>query len=218
MLHFLTTTSLFVSLPNDCWCQVLGRPIHELIIRGLPVTPSTGFAAPKRGVDLEPGLSLRPTKKRRSPTDIRLVRARIFYSKPSRAPDGKIRAGLPRFRKLRPTSKDGRLTLYADVLNDLRRDFRSDNAARHALKYIFPSYYGLHNVFTSGLDVTNASFPFRDYTDRHDEILRQGKAKTPKRLRDLKPLSTRLLQLHCQTSYKRICDIVCPSKVSLGPL
>ncbi|EJU06487.1 hypothetical protein DACRYDRAFT_92476, partial [Dacryopinax primogenitus] len=197
-MHLLTTTSMFISLPNDCWYQVLGPPIHELIVRGLPIAPSKPLNNSSSNMEPEAGPStILNGKKRRSPTDIQLVRARIFYAKPSRAPDGKIRAGLPRFH----------------VLNDLRHDHRSENAARHALKYIFPSEYGLHNVFTSPLDRLNPAFAFKDYTDRNDEIVAHGKMKTPKRLKQAMPLSSKLLALHCQTSYKRLCDTACPSKV-----
>ncbi|KAI0043825.1 hypothetical protein FA95DRAFT_1458892, partial [Auriscalpium vulgare] len=30
MVHLLTETSIFVSLPNECLCQLTGRPVVEL--------------------------------------------------------------------------------------------------------------------------------------------------------------------------------------------
>lgn len=50
MMHLLTDTSIFVSLPNDCYCQMSGKAI--LYLRPLPGNPiAEKSAAQKRPLD-----------------------------------------------------------------------------------------------------------------------------------------------------------------------
>lgn len=93
------------------------------------------------------------------------------------------------------------------------------------MKYIFPRQFGLHNVFTSSVDVRETVQPFKDYTLREQEIgLRQRQihlrnprlagspqAHLPKRLRgQAVALVKKLQKLHSRCSYAELLKHYCP--------
>ena len=74
MLHLLTETSLFISLPNGCFCQMTGEPlVHFKVPIGLS-TPNSAQVDNKRKRGAADDASERPAKRpkldiqRRKPT------------------------------------------------------------------------------------------------------------------------------------------------------
>lgn len=90
------------------------------------------------------------------------------------------------------------------------------------MQYIFPRQFGLHNVFTSDVDVRETVQPFKDYTIREQEIAlhqRQIRLKgpsslqvrLPKRLRgQAVTLVKKLQKLHNRCSYAELLGYYCP--------
>jgi len=106
------------------------------------------------------------------------------------------------------------------------------------MKYIFPRQFGLHNVFTSTVDLGETIQPFKDYTLRENEICEsarkilaarvrdrekdqniQGQPRLPKRLRGLPVDLVRKLQVqHSRCSYVELLKHYCGGQVSLYDL
>lgn len=75
LLHLLTETSVYVALPNDCYCQVMGTPI----IYSAPPTslfdtrvsdkianvtkPARSQSRKRKAIHVDEGKSLRPEKR-----------------------------------------------------------------------------------------------------------------------------------------------------------
>ena len=91
--------------------------------------------------------------KQRSLADIRFVRYRMLYAKPTLSGNGNPRVGLNDIH----------------ILQRLR-DVGNDAETLHVAKYIFPRQFGLHNVFTSSVDRAETAQPFKDYSLRDKEI------------------------------------------------
>ena len=92
------------------------------------------------------------------------------------------------------------------------------------MRYIFPRQFGLHNVFTSIVDVNETVQPFKDYTFRDDELRQQARhstnsdEKVPRRLRGkVLQLVSRLQRRHGRCAYKELLDHYCPTPVMLFP-
>ena len=100
----------------------------------------------------------------------------------------------------------------------------------HVMKYICPRQFGLHNVFSSTVDLKESAHPFMDYTLREQEMSEaerksQGEQRgsknrglntcyVPKRLRSgLLPLVAKLLKLHSRCSYVALLEHYCPIEV-----
>lgn len=88
--------------------------------------------------------------------------------------------------------------------------------------YIFPRQFGLHNVFTSSVDIKTTAHKFQDYTVRDEEIAiflqsgqnitASGLPKIPKRLRGMACDLVRQLQIrHRRCSYFELIRHYCPS-------
>ena len=141
----------------------------------------------------------------RTPSEIRFVRSRIFYSRPTFNSKGAVRLGLR----------------HVHILNR-NTDVNSSDQNVHFLKYVFPRQFGLHNVFTSFVDSRETTQPFKDYTLREQEIDQQmkkqkpnKKLKIPKRLRGA---PTEIIQCirkaHSQISYVELLRYYCPTPLS----
>lgn len=93
------------------------------------------------------------------------------------------------------------------------------------MKYIFPRQFGLHNVFTSPVDLRETVQPFKDYTLREQEIARHqrqierksaGPARSlkvhlPKRLRGpAVALVKKFQKLHSRCCYTELLRHYCP--------
>lgn len=98
------------------------------------------------------------------------------------------------------------------------------------MKYIFPRQFGLHNVFTSSVDLRETVQPFKDYTLREQEITQHQRrirlkhansteapiTHIPKRLRgQAMALVKKLQKLHSQCYYVELLKHYCPD-VGLG--
>ena len=73
MLHLLTETHIFVSLPNDCLCQMTGEPIiYTVPMNNHPSEETRGVLSIRRGLQEKrpfpfqiEGAQARPAKRRK---------------------------------------------------------------------------------------------------------------------------------------------------------
>lgn len=144
----------------------------------------------------------------RKPGSITFVRSRILYARPSSNAQGGVRFGMK----------------HIHVLNRYS-DLTDSKQSVHIIKYIFPSQFGLHNVFTSLVDKSETAQEFKDYTMREREIIstehrnnqrigansRAKGSKIPKRLRG-EPfvMVHKIRKLHSRCSYTQLLRHHCP--------
>ena len=140
-------------------------------------------------------------------SDMRFLRHRMLYAKPSLNSSGKIRFGMTHVHVM---SRYRNLDSHAETV--------------HIMKYIFPRQFGLHNAFTSAVDMQDTSQPFKDYTLRESEITRQRMKrryrpgqpslpadKIPRRLRGSAfRLVERIRKRHSRCSFRALLDHYCP--------
>ncbi|KAH9844449.1 Telomerase ribonucleoprotein complex - RNA binding domain [Teratosphaeria destructans] len=91
-------------------------------------------------------------------SNIRFVRHRMLYARPTLTSKGRPHFGLG----------------HGHALNRLR-DKSDPSETVHITKYIFPKQFELHNVFTSKVDPKDTAQPFMDYNNREYEIHRLEK-------------------------------------------
>jgi len=167
----------------------------------------------------------------RKPSDIRMVRNRMYYAKPSFTAKGKVKLGMNPIR----TSLGLKHTLVlisTDVLNRCRN---LDDVAEtvHVMKYVFPRQFRLHNVFTWARDHRETALPFKDYNLREAEIRSKtgpvdvANAELAEKGVDQKPILPRRLRgaafelvkslrkLHHRCSYVELLRHHCPVSVSM---
>ncbi|GAC99531.1 hypothetical protein PHSY_007133 [Pseudozyma hubeiensis SY62] len=179
----------------------------------------------------------------RKPSEIVLVRSRMFYARSSRNKSGRVEVGLPSVHVLpRSSSKkelDKVLPSFSASSNsrssrskslpprsvfNSKHDLRSsemrfhERRTRHLAKYVFPRHFGLHNVFTGQRDYDTTTQPFRDYTVREVEIKLLGAKRTPKVLRPVLPVLAKILTRHDKLNYRALLERCCPSRVPKGRL
>jgi telomerase reverse transcriptase len=179
--------------------QLCGLPLSEL------------KALTKQLIPLEPQMpaqgaaSQRKTQHRVS--DIRFLRHRMLYAKPSLKSSGDVCFGMA----------------HVHVMNRCHNPDDSTETI-HVMKYIFPRQFGLHNAFTSATDLQDTSQPFKDYTTRETEIKRNRMKredrpgqpslpadKIPRRLRGpCFRLVERVRKRHSRCSFKALLDHYCP--------
>lgn len=124
-----------------------------------------------------------------------------------------------------------RMTLWADVLNRFS-NLEDQEQTVHVLRYIFPRQYGLHNAFTSKVDLRETAMAFKDYTSREKELhlamsrdlpedvrtqaqVRKWRLRVPKRLRgDVVELVQKLRKLNQTCSYTELLRHYCPVEVN----
>ena len=144
----------------------------------------------------------------KTPGSITFVRNRILYARASSNAKGGIRFGMKHVHVL------NRYHLLEDQTQTV-----------HIMKYIFPRQFGLHNVFTSPVDKSETTQPFKDYTFREREIkfaehraMLSRKAsviskgpKLPKRLRGATcVLVQKIRRNHAKCSYTQMLRHYCP--------
>ncbi|SPO21381.1 uncharacterized protein UTRI_00858 [Ustilago trichophora] len=178
----------------------------------------------------------------RKPSEIVVVRSRMFYARCSRNKSGRVEIGLPSVHvlprsasakeldKVLPSSTASSGTSYrsrtpANSLSiDNKQHLKShkaifhDRRTRHLAKYVFPRQFGLHNVFTGARDFDTSTQPFRDYTVREVEIKALGAKRTPKAIRPVLPVLAKILARHDKLNYRALLDRCCPSRVPKGRL
>ena len=186
--------------------------------------------------DLGPTSSRTPvgTKLERKPSEIVLVRSRMFYARCSRSKSGRVEVGLPSVHVLPRSSSKKELDKVLPSftassssrsksinskqgLSDFEMRFH-ERRTRHLAKYIFPRQFGLHNVFTGARDFDTTTQPFRDYTVREVEIKALGAKRTPKPLRAILPVLAKVVARHDKLNYRALLDRCCPSRVPKGRL
>jgi telomerase reverse transcriptase len=191
------------------WCRLLamlGRggdvTIATLLLDCSIFSPTNHQSTSNRNYYQLSGLplsNLAPTIKAPSfaskpPSEIRFVRNRMFYCRPTLNSRGSVRLGLR----------------HVHVLNRLS-DLESKDQDIHILKYIFPRQFNLHNVFTSSVDSRETTQPLKDYTLRESEIAKNPSSKLPKRLRGhVLDLVRSMRKAHANMSYVELLRHYCP--------
>ncbi|KAG8983583.1 hypothetical protein FRB90_005901, partial [Tulasnella sp. 427] len=144
MIHILSTCSIFEPVGNDCFVQLCGTPLSDLLpsnnVRGAKRAQTTGAVeepAEKRQ-QAENGAILPPKKIINTPADIPIARSRIFYSRPQLVAQNKVRLGLPGSHVLNKVQPDRTAQETPES-----RQKKLESAARHLSKYIFPRQYKL---------------------------------------------------------------------------
>lgn len=193
----------------------LYRPVHDSSnvrqICGLPLgdlQAGKKEARPQESnVSLQDPVSSAALPKKRQLSEIRFLRHRMLYAKPSLKSSGEVRFGMT----------------HAHVMRRCRNS--TDPAeTTHVMKYIFPRQFDLHNAFTSFTDLRNTSHQLTDYTVREHEIARvrtkrkyrPGKPpllgdKVPRRLRGkCFYLVERLRKRESRCPYRMLLDYHCP--------
>lgn len=199
----LIDCAIFIPLEEgkDNLYQLSGIPLAELDILDL--------ACPLLSKRVSP-LGVAPTKQmgeNRKPGEILLVRSRMLYAKSALNALGGIRYGLR----------------HIHVFNR----YPDPNNAKHVIqniKYVFPRQFGLHNVFTSMVDLKETNQPFKDYTLREHEIARRTSSSAsiartaqqrkgtalPKRLRgNARSLIRKLVRNHRYCAYTQLLRHYC---------
>ncbi|KAG6908673.1 hypothetical protein DXG01_003687 [Tephrocybe rancida] len=237
MLHLLSETSIFITLPNGCLCQMTGVPIvlltpkmKELRTPFLQRHPKEQPAGKKRHC---PFNSVRPSKryksavptnitrnehalapKRRTPVEVQVIRARLFYARPQRLPkSNQIIVGLPEKHILNRISPSYLRPQKIEPHQYVDPDPKTQQQhARHLSKYVFPRQYGLDSPFLFSSSKKDA-FRTPEYLDREAEIKALGPCKTPRRLKEIIPLLQSIIWRHSKCGYKPMRDKVCPMKL-----
>lgn len=179
--------------------QLSGLPLSELKAL-VKETKTSASETPMK--DFAPNGKLRQRV-----SDMRFLRHRMLYAKPSLKSSGEVRFGMT----------------HAHVMSRYQRLDDHDETV-HVMKYLFPRQFGLHNAFTSAIDVHDTSQPFKDYTIREPEIARERAKrryrpgqpplpadKIPARLRG--PcfyLVERIRKRHSRCSFAALLDHYCP--------
>ncbi|PNY25820.1 Telomerase reverse transcriptase, partial [Tolypocladium capitatum] len=209
MIGLLLDCSIFVAIEAGLgnYYQLSGLPLSELeLSNGIPPLNPDGRPAARK------------------PSDIMLVRSRIFYAKPALTARGRVHVGfrhihvLNRCPYVQPSLRSGELP-PADQLDTMKRN--EANTTKVAM-YIFPRQFGLHNAFTSNVNLQETAQKFQDYALREEEIATllqrsdkpgQDRAlKMPKRLRGTaRQLVERLQILHARCSYAALLRHYCPT-------
>lgn len=178
--------------------QICGMPLSDL---------KSGNADAKSRGPTKDHANAKERSTKRGFADIRFLRHRMLYAKPSLKANGSVRFGLT----------------HSHVLSRYRNVGDSTETV-HVMKYVFPRQFGLHNAFTSSTDPRETSQPFVDYTVRDEEIARhRAKRKyrpgklplpadtIPKRLRgNAVGLIERMRKRHLRCSYRALLDHYCP--------
>ncbi|KAJ6259859.1 hypothetical protein Dda_5503 [Drechslerella dactyloides] len=144
-------------ISNKCFQQFLGTPLSEIqlekkVQKIWPAHEGVAAARPHEQVTFSRKPKT-PESIVRTPSEIRFVRSRIFYAKPVNNKNSESKTGLP----------------HIHVLNRYSNPNKRNHKV-HALKYIFPRAFDLHNVFTSTVDKRDTAQKFKDYTLREEEI------------------------------------------------
>ncbi|KAJ8072353.1 Telomerase reverse transcriptase [Marasmius tenuissimus] len=213
MLHLLTRTSLFLSLPNGCLCQMTGQPIYAIKsstsgkIAKSPDSISNATRATsckRKGIccpnDERPAkrLKIHPSRNqqsfreaeitKRSPAEVLLIRQRFLYSRPIFFKGtNQITVGLPPnhiLNCLESPFPNVPGTSHGQV--DPNSRIQEKNA-RHLAKYIFSRQYGIPSAFMFFKFSEREAYKIPDFVNREDDIKKLAKV-TDKKTRTPKRL------------------------------
>ncbi|KAK7690659.1 hypothetical protein QCA50_005758 [Cerrena zonata] len=237
MLHLLTETSIFISLPNGCFCQMTGEPIVNFKApinlshrppaqvdndRKRKASDDTGDERPRKRCrldepNLKPGkpalLQTLLPKDSRPPMDVSLIRARMFYYRPHFIGRTKmVVIGLPPkhiLNRLNPSLKGKQGAVASTPEADPRKQMEN---ARHIAKYVFPREFGLPNAFEIEKPFAGG-MRLPNFLDREDQIQAKGSCKTPKRVKCVLHILEKMIWRHGKCGYKPLLNKLCPSKL-----
>ncbi|KAK2460975.1 hypothetical protein APHAL10511_007445 [Amanita phalloides] len=229
MTHLLADTSIFISLPNDCYCQISGKSILYLAPspspRHIDKTSRT-----KRVSEATAESHERPTKRiknashdesvpARNAAEITFLRLKMFYSKPTYvAEPWRLAVGLPPKHFLNQIRPSFKRHPPVDPHSCMEPDPRMQAAhARLAAKYVFPRQFGLSNPFDTPMH-RHQFGAYRDNIDREAEIKNKGPCSTPERLKGILPILDQMVWKHGKCGYKPLLNVVCPSKTTVRKL
>ncbi|KAJ3089050.1 hypothetical protein HK100_007870, partial [Physocladia obscura] len=205
ILHLLTETSLFCSLPNNCLFQISGHPFAEL------PKPSSAFTkewlkclheknmpqrGKKRDLDKIDEENLPQTTKRAAGfipskltnSSIIIPRFKIFYKRQIHSSTRKVIYGLPQNRK-----------------------FSDNSFIFYVTQSIFPAQFGLPSPFSvekydPPAVLTQSQLVSRlDFNPKADKI--------PWRLSKASKLIGKMLKLHIKCDYRSVLFRHCPRKI-----
>ncbi|KAI8632108.1 hypothetical protein F5Y19DRAFT_386193 [Xylariaceae sp. FL1651] len=203
MIDLLLDCAIFLSVDAGAnnFCQISGKSLSNI--------------APYRPVSTSDEIT-----GARNPSELVFVRTRMLYARPALNARGLVQFGLKHIHVL------NRSPLYRhdedrDLSIETRKHLTHKNEV-HTLRvmmYMFPRQFGLHNVFTSKVNLKETSQRLKDYTLREEEIVekfgRLGddgvRVKIPKRLRGHASNLIRKFQvLHQRCSYSQLLQHYCP--------
>ncbi|PFH59674.1 hypothetical protein XA68_12026 [Ophiocordyceps unilateralis] len=158
----------------------------------------------------------------RKPSDITLVRSRVFYSRPALTAIGRVRFGFSPFHVLKKCPHVSHPTRRGDGSSPDETDECNELNTRKVMMFLFPRQFGLCNVFTPEMKPAGKDPGFSDYAAREAEmasLLRRDDAtnrirlpKLPRRLRGAAShLVQRLQLLHTRCSYTETLQHYCPT-------
>lgn len=199
------------------YVQVCGVPMNDLpVMSGAQEKPETNHTSYNK---LDATTQESAHRSWRGLTEIRFVRHRMLYARPTLSANGKVRCGLHPIH----------------VLNR-NCDTEDRGETHHVMKYMFPLQFGLHNVLQSDVDRKDTTRVFQDYTVREQEISKlDGRARQkkphamsnvgsrlpkalPKRLRGAaEDLVRRLRKRHARCAYHALLNNYCSKPVGPGP-
>lgn len=238
------TVSIVAEVPVRAPSEATGNPLGKRARTFERIESRFSVRSNNSGPDLDRtrGRATGNGSLERKPSEIVIVRSRMFYARCSRNKSGRVEVGLPSVHvlprsaiakeldKVLPSSSassglSGRSKTPAkncfvggkQDVNSQRTIFH-DRRTRHLAKYVFPQQFGLHNVFTGARDFDTTTQPFRDYTVREAEIKALGAKRTPKALRPVLPVLAKILSRHDKINYRALLDRCCPSRVPKGRL
>ncbi|KYK55586.1 telomerase reverse transcriptase [Drechmeria coniospora] len=207
MLDLLVDCSIFIALEIDLgnYYQLSGMPLAELDLSRNRSSPAEITA--------------------RKPSDITLVRSRIFYAKPTLTARGRVHFGYKHIHVLNRCLYSQQSLQNGEVPTPKDKDATKRNEANtcKVMMYMFPRQFGLHNVFSSTVNFLETAQKFQDYTWREEEIagliakadgtsIGGQSLKLPKRLRGAtRTLVQRLQILHGRCSYAELLRHYCPT-------
>ncbi|KAJ8127025.1 hypothetical protein O1611_g6612 [Lasiodiplodia mahajangana] len=209
MIDLLLDCAIFVYVDagvNNV-CQISGRPLSSV--------------PPYR-----PELACERNSTARSSSEIVFVRNRLFYAKPALNTRGRVHFGLKHIHVLNRSQFQH---IDEAVDPEIRTCLTRQNEI-HTLRvmmYMFPKQFGLHNVFTSTINLKETSQRLKDYTLREEEIFEKfGRLGTdgihvnsPKRLRGhARDLVQKLQVFHQRCSHSQLLHHYCPVRLSSNKL
>jgi len=213
------------------YLQLSGTPLSEL--KPVPVPTTGSDVVPSDLKDISTGKSPHALiTDIRNPSAIRFVRSRMLYARAALNAKGGVRFGMRHIRTYVSRTQNHKLSLCPDVLNRFP-DLEDRQQTIQILRYIFPRQYGMHNVFTSKVDVRETAMPFKDYTLREKELhlamcrelpenvrtpeqVSRWKSRLPKRLRgETIALVGKLRKLNQKCSYIELLRHYCPIEVTV---
>lgn len=236
MEHILTYTSLFIPLNSPAQSnlvQVLGHSIGEM--KELPRISESGELGNTNQIDDQRrkrkrkrssktsnehsnkrGNSDSAVQTQRKPTEIDLLRNRIFYAKLSRTRMGGVVRGLPVSHVLQRTFSDRVRLRHSSKLESYNQHTLLKARARLLSKHIWPREYGLKNVFCNK---TVQDGPQKEHemrmslSSREEELRIQGKLQTPSRLLNCNKLLKLMILNHDRFDYRRALELCCPTSL-----